>query len=136
MFKLPCYNEVHLPITVSKIGTGYASLYHISYAIASWCPRPVVCPIVTLIQPLLQGEEEAPEEIPYASPAVPRDAFFAEHFDDPAAFERRWVRSQAKKDGADEEIAKYDGTGRRTLCADLLSVLVLCHLTFPSTSNL
>ncbi|KAF0301673.1 Calnexin [Amphibalanus amphitrite] len=56
-----------------------------------------------------QGEEGAPEEIPYASPTVPRDAFFAEHFDDPAAFERRWVRSQAKKDGADDEIAKYDG---------------------------
>ena len=55
-------------------------------------------------------EEEAAEEIPYASPTVPRDAFFAEHFDDPAAFEKRWVRSQAKKDGADEELNKYDGT--------------------------
>ena len=56
-----------------------------------------------------QDEEDASEEIPYASPTVPRDSFFTEHFDDPAAFERRWVRSKAKKDGADDEIAKYDG---------------------------
>lgn len=49
------------------------------------------------------------EEVSYASPIPPRYVHFVEHFDDPAAFERRWVRSQAKKDDTDEDIAKYDG---------------------------
>ncbi|KAJ8984384.1 hypothetical protein NQ317_003532 [Molorchus minor] len=39
----------------------------------------------------------------------PKPVYFAEHFDDPALFERRWLKSQAKKDGVDGEIAKYDG---------------------------
>ncbi|XP_037086837.1 calnexin-like [Pollicipes pollicipes] len=54
-------------------------------------------------------DEEPAQKVPYASPIVPRDAYFTEHFDDPAAFEKRWVHSKAKKDGTDEEIAKYDG---------------------------
>lgn len=33
----------------------------------------------------------------------------AEHFDDLGTFEKRWIRSQAKKDDISEEIAKYDG---------------------------
>lgn len=49
------------------------------------------------------------EEIPYASPIPAGQVYFAEHFDDNDEFEARWVRSQAKKDGADDEIAKYDG---------------------------
>jgi calnexin len=34
---------------------------------------------------------------------------FAEHFDDLKRFEEKWVKSQAKKDDAAEDIAKYDG---------------------------
>ena len=34
---------------------------------------------------------------------------FAEHFDDEKAFESHWIRSQAKKDGVESDIAKYDG---------------------------
>ena len=49
------------------------------------------------------------EELHYVSPTPQGDVYFAEHFDNPEEFEGRWVRSQAKKDGADEEIAKYDG---------------------------
>lgn len=50
-------------------------------------------------------------DIPYESPQ-PSDAskvYFAEHFDDPGGFEKRWVKSKAKKEGISEDIAKYDG---------------------------
>lgn len=52
---------------------------------------------------------EDTEEIVYTSPTPKGHIYFAEHFDVPEEFEAKWVRSQAKKDGADEEIAKYDG---------------------------
>lgn len=46
----------------------------------------------------------------YLSPQInPSEAYFAEHFDDPEAFNSRWVKSEAKKQGVDENIAKYDG---------------------------
>ncbi|KAJ8926429.1 hypothetical protein NQ314_021217 [Rhamnusium bicolor] len=50
-------------------------------------------------------------DIPYESPKVtdPKVVYFAEHFDDPARFDRRWIKSEAKKEGIEEEIAKYDG---------------------------
>ena len=49
------------------------------------------------------------EEIIYSSPTPQGQVYFAEHFDSPDEFEAKWVRSQAKKDEADEDIAKYDG---------------------------
>lgn len=52
---------------------------------------------------------EPVEEIVYVSPTPVGHIYFAEHFDMPEEFEARWVRSQAKKDDIDEEIAKYDG---------------------------
>lgn len=50
------------------------------------------------------------DDVFYMSPNTHPDVFLAEHFDagDEAVF-NRWIRSQAKKDGADDEIAKYDG---------------------------
>lgn len=53
----------------------------------------------------------APQEAEYKSP-IPLDlntVYFAEDFDDEARFRKRWIKSQAKKDGMDEDIAKYDG---------------------------
>ncbi len=47
-------------------------------------------------------------EVVYLTPDIPQAAFFAEHFDD-VDLDKRWVRSQAKKDGTDAAIAKYDG---------------------------
>ncbi|CAG9766956.1 unnamed protein product [Ceutorhynchus assimilis] len=47
----------------------------------------------------------------YESPK-PLDAskvYFADHFDESANFEKNWIKSQAKKDGIEEDIAKYDG---------------------------
>jgi hypothetical protein len=46
----------------------------------------------------------------YLTPDPPQDAFFAEHFDNlenGLDGKTKWVRSQAKKDGADAAIAKY-----------------------------
>jgi calnexin len=58
-----------------------------------------------------EEETEAKEdiEINYVSPTPKGKVYFAEHFDNLDEFEAKWVRSQAKKDGADEDIAKYDG---------------------------
>ncbi len=52
---------------------------------------------------------EDTEEIVYSSPTPKGHIYFAEHFDVPEEFEAKWVRSQAKKEGIDEDIAKYDG---------------------------
>ena len=37
------------------------------------------------------------------------EVFFEESFSDSKAVKAKWVKSQAKKDGADADIAKYDG---------------------------
>lgn len=48
--------------------------------------------------------------IEYSRPeAAPGKFYLAEHFDDLAQFEKKWIKSKAKKEGIDEEISKYDG---------------------------
>lgn len=63
-------------------------------------------------------EEELPTEIPepevdipYTSPSPidPARVYFAEHFDNIEQFHKTWVKSAAKKEGIEEDIAKYDG---------------------------
>jgi len=49
------------------------------------------------------------DDIPYMSPDAHPDHYFEEHFDDVSVLGNKWIKSQAKKDGADETIAKYDG---------------------------
>jgi len=49
------------------------------------------------------------EKMRYEPPQLSGRPFFAETFDDEGRFKQRWTSSQAKKDGADENIAKYDG---------------------------
>ena len=63
----------------------------------------------TVSEELSDKVPEQTDEIVYVSPTPKGHIYFAEHFDSPEEFEAKWVRSQAKKDGADEEIAKYDG---------------------------
>ncbi|XP_057364963.2 calnexin-like isoform X2 [Daphnia carinata] len=63
----------------------------------------------TVTEELDESTPENPEEIVYASPTPKGHIYFAEHFDVPEEFEAKWVRSQAKKEGIDEDIAKYDG---------------------------
>lgn len=46
----------------------------------------------------------------YKPPARPSgDVYFEESFSDSKAVKARWIKSKAKKDGADADIAKYDG---------------------------
>ncbi|CAH2092377.1 unnamed protein product [Euphydryas editha] len=73
---------------------------------------------------------ETIEEEDYQSPQVDsKNVYLAEHFDDVAAFKKKWVKSEAKKQGVDENIAKYDGKweiqspSRRILKNDLGLVL-------------
>jgi hypothetical protein len=49
------------------------------------------------------------EDIAYLSPDSHPDHFFADHFDEAGTLGSKWIRSQAKKEGADAAIAKYDG---------------------------
>ncbi|XP_050679896.1 calnexin [Leptidea sinapis] len=53
---------------------------------------------------------ETIEDDVYQTPNIdPKKVYLAEHFDDVSAFNKRWVKSEAKKQGVDENIAKYDG---------------------------
>lgn len=56
-----------------------------------------------------EGEEDDVEEVVYATPKALPNAYLTETFDDIATFEKTWIKSEAKKDGVDENIAKYDG---------------------------
>ncbi|XP_076274124.1 calnexin-like isoform X1 [Rhynchophorus ferrugineus] len=56
-------------------------------------------------------DDPTDSEYQYKSPQ-PLDesaVYFAEHFDDLAKFDEKWVRSEAKKYGLTDEISKYDG---------------------------
>lgn len=57
-------------------------------------------------QDFSDGEEKVAV---YTSPILSGFAYLAEHFDDQDSFTRNWIKSEAKKEGIDEEIAKYDG---------------------------
>ncbi|XP_065159798.1 calnexin isoform X2 [Atheta coriaria] len=65
------------------------------------------------VQDTLSPEEPAPveDDFPYTSPVPsnPAAIYLAEHFDDESQFHKLWVKSQAKKEGISEDIAKYDG---------------------------
>lgn len=71
------------------------------------------------------------DPIEYVSPSVNMaQVYLADSFDDPKEFQRRWVTSKARKDGVDEDLAKYDGLWeiqkpeRRLLNNDLGLVLM------------
>ena len=49
------------------------------------------------------------DDVIYISPETNPDVFLAEHFDvDEETFDKKWIKSQAKKDGIDSDIAKYN----------------------------
>ncbi|KAK6637334.1 hypothetical protein RUM44_007749 [Polyplax serrata] len=55
------------------------------------------------------GQSETVIDIPYVSPNPSGNFYLAENFDDINGYKRKWILSQAKKNGIDEELAKYDG---------------------------
>uniref|UniRef100_A0A182QXR6 Calnexin n=1 Tax=Anopheles farauti TaxID=69004 RepID=A0A182QXR6_9DIPT len=80
----------------------------------------LLCVVVLFHNSVVHGNDEiATESKPaedaelYVTPNVdPKRVYFAEHFDDLYEgndVEKRWVKSQAKKEDASEEVAKYDG---------------------------
>lgn len=55
------------------------------------------------------AEPETPIDIPYKTPIAIGNVYIAEHFDDRADFQKKWIISETKKEGAEEKIAKYNG---------------------------
>lgn len=53
--------------------------------------------------------EKVQIDVSYLSPDDNVDFFFMDHFDDATTLGSKWVKSQAKKEGTDDSIAKYDG---------------------------
>jgi calnexin len=58
---------------------------------------------------LVSCNEDEEQVLKYTRPSDDGAAFFAESFHSTEEFEARWKYSEAKKDGVDEAIAKYDG---------------------------
>lgn len=53
--------------------------------------------------------EKVQIDVSYFTPDDDVNFYFMDHFDDPATLGSKWTKSQAKKEGTDETIAKYDG---------------------------
>ena len=68
------------------------------------------------------------EEVKYVSPEPDGDVYLAEYFDDPEAIGTKWVKSQAKKEGTDESLAKYDGVSLYFVPCPFLFVLFFLFL--------
>ena len=51
-------------------------------------------------------EVEVPEvdPVPYVTPDIHPSVYFAEHFDSDESFEKKWIKSSAKKDGVESAI--------------------------------
>ncbi|XP_053399317.1 calnexin-like isoform X2 [Mercenaria mercenaria] len=65
---------------------------------------------------VVEDEPDASEPEPvvvekkkYEPPEIPAKPFLAETFDEADPLKKSWVKSQAKKDDVEEDIAKYDG---------------------------
>lgn len=51
-----------------------------------------------------------PKEKPFKPPSYPAgDVYFADSFSDDENVWLKWIKSEATKDGADADVAKYDG---------------------------
>ena len=62
------------------------------------------------VSPSTAAVESVVPEIKYESPQYdPEQFFFVDHFDNVEESNKRWIKSQAKKDDIAEEISKYDG---------------------------
>ena len=50
--------------------------------------------------------ESQPEldTVPYVTPNIDPSVYFAEHFDSEESFEKKWIKSSAKKDGVESAI--------------------------------
>merc|ERR1719237_191722 len=53
--------------------------------------------------------EKVTIDVPYLTPSDNVDFYFMDALDSTDSLGTKWTRSQAKKDGAEDDIAKYDG---------------------------
>ena len=44
------------------------------------------------------------DTVPYVTPDIDPSVYFAEHFDSEEAFEQKWIKSSAKKEGVESSI--------------------------------
>ena len=44
------------------------------------------------------------DPVPYVSPDIDSSVYLGEHFDSEATFEKKWIKSSAKKDGVEAAI--------------------------------
>jgi len=57
-----------------------------------------------------EEEEEKPTKLPFRPPSRPSgDVYLVEPFVNPDEVWRKWVKSAATKEGADSDVAKYNG---------------------------
>ena len=79
---------------------------------------------------MADSPEEGPTSPPFQPPERPTgDVYFAESFTDEDGVWKRWIPSEATKDGADSDVAKYNG---KTL--DLYLIVIpslLCIIAIP-----
>ena len=54
----------------------------------------------------IEEVETIPEvdTVPYVTPDIDPSVYFAEHFDSEESFEKKWIKSSAKKDGVESAI--------------------------------
>jgi len=57
----------------------------------------------------VDANQVAAEEVVYVTPDVDPRVYFAEHFDHTEKFAQKWIKSSAKKDGAEAGIDQFDG---------------------------
>jgi len=53
--------------------------------------------------------EKVQIDVAYLTPDSNVAFYFMDHFDDPSTLGSKWIKSQAKKEGTDDSLAKYDG---------------------------
>ena len=56
-----------------------------------------------LVENIDDDTPETPEidPVPYVTPDIDPSVYFAEHFDSDESFEKKWIKSSAKKDGVE-----------------------------------
>lgn len=69
----------------------------------------LLCTTLMLVSSKGADDDDEEQLLKYVRPSGDGGAFFVESFHSQEEFESRWKYSEAKKDGVDEAIAKYDG---------------------------
>ncbi|XP_076758142.1 calnexin isoform X2 [Xylocopa sonorina] len=72
-------------------------------------PLCLLCNIINANENGDSPAQDVASKVVYKTPEISGFAYLVETFDDEDKFKKAWVLSEAKKESADEDIAKYDG---------------------------